>query len=495
MVSVASPQPLPSDRSPWRAVGVLVLIASLAIASFAIAVTVITRIEVRTQINEGLKADAGQIAAAIGQRLSDDVPDVQAIAHEKAVVAAATAGHPLTDGQLATVAEALQARGEGIGVIVIAADGKVLGRIGSVDGASATAAPAWVTAALRIDPASPTPYATSDTSAATAPMHYGIAVPISDGHRARGAVGISGALPSLPAPGLQSADAYVVDHSGNQVILGANARPVVLTRDEVSRAVQQDHRGDVITDGDDLITVATVAGVGWSVVVGTPQKVALQGVGHVDLIVIAMTLVFLGVFSVVLFFLARAIRRQGAAEALLVKQATHDTLTGLANRALFHEQLERALAQAVRSGRPVAVIAIDLNDFKGINDRHGHHAGDLFLESFAARLLGAVRAGDLPARVGGDEFVVLAPDTGREDGTLLVDRLRSAIAVKHDIGSTAVPGSAAFGLAVSPDDGESGDALLQAADERMYLDKQSKPSRGGRASKKAAEPGDPVEVA
>src|SRR5208283_3656626 len=89
------------------------------------------------------------------------------------------------------------------------------------------------------------------------------------------------------------------------------------------------------------------------------------------------------------------------------RRAHHDALTGLPNRALFLERLQQALARAGRSGRPLAVVFLDLDDFKLVNDSCGHDHGDLLLKKLTPRLVAAVRAGDTVARLGGDEFVAL----------------------------------------------------------------------------------------
>jgi GGDEF domain-containing protein len=96
------------------------------------------------------------------------------------------------------------------------------------------------------------------------------------------------------------------------------------------------------------------------------------------------------------------------AQAALVEQATHDALTGLPNRALLVDRIDQALSHAARSGRSIAVLFVDLDRFKHVNDTHGHAAGDIVLRRVAEQLLALVRPMDTVARIGGDEFVVLA---------------------------------------------------------------------------------------
>jgi diguanylate cyclase (GGDEF)-like protein len=151
-------------------------------------------------------------------------------------------------------------------------------------------------------------------------------------------------------------------------------------------------------------------------------------------------------------------------------RATHDVLTGLPNRALFFDHLERALLSGSRHGTKTGVLYLDLDGFKDVNDRMGHAAGDAVLRAVAGRLLESVRRSDLVARLGGDEFVVLLPDVAsRLDvarvRAAIVDGLDAPIAVDE---VTAVPIRASVGEAMAPLDGTSAPDLLEQADGRMY---------------------------
>jgi diguanylate cyclase (GGDEF)-like protein len=148
-------------------------------------------------------------------------------------------------------------------------------------------------------------------------------------------------------------------------------------------------------------------------------------------------------------------------------QATHDDLTGLANRALFEDVATRALQQSRRSHEPVALLFVDLDGFKAVNDEWGHAAGDLLLAEVARRVEGGLRAGDLVARLGGDEFTVLLPNTTAAVAFEIGERIRAA--VNAPIASVrGVHVSASVGIAVAPDDGMSFQPLLRAADGAMY---------------------------
>ena len=166
--------------------------------------------------------------------------------------------------------------------------------------------------------------------------------------------------------------------------------------------------------------------------------------------------------------------RRATAERIY-KLAHHDTLTDLANRTLLNERLSEAVARARRSGTTLAVLCIDLDGFKAINDLHGHAAGDSLLREVARRLGRDVRQNDLVARLGGDEFVVLQdapapPDAAR----LLADRLVSVLAEPYEL-DVGVQGcvTTSVGVALFPEDGATPDRLLHNADTALYQAKRA----------------------
>ncbi len=159
-------------------------------------------------------------------------------------------------------------------------------------------------------------------------------------------------------------------------------------------------------------------------------------------------------------------------EAELRRQAFHDSLTGLANRALFADRLEHALAQSRRFTRPIAVLFLDLDDFKTVNDSLGHGEGDELLVAVARRLSGALRAGDTFARMGGDEFAVLIEDpTDAEAPVAVATRLLETLEAPFERGSKELFVRASVGIAVSPAAGLTADELLRNADVSMYTAK------------------------
>jgi diguanylate cyclase (GGDEF)-like protein len=160
-------------------------------------------------------------------------------------------------------------------------------------------------------------------------------------------------------------------------------------------------------------------------------------------------------------------------EADLHQLALHDPLTGLPNRALLDDRLGKAIATAQRSGRRLAVIFLDVDLFKQINDTWGHATGDELLRSVAARLLGSVRQSDTVSRHGGDEFVLLLTDIDQPQHA--ADRayeLMSAITRPHAGGGHAIEVTVSVGVSIYPDDGRDATMLLQAADAAMYQAKE-----------------------
>jgi len=189
------------------------------------------------------------------------------------------------------------------------------------------------------------------------------------------------------------------------------------------------------------------------------------------------------------------ITRRKEAEEQMTFLAYHDVLTGLPNRAMFDEHLEMAISRARRQGHAVAVLYVDLDDLKQTNDTFGHRAGDELLQATASRLRAAVRAEDLVARQGGDEFLVMVPDLARQPRepagatpsvptspavsvvVRIAERICIATRVPVETCAGTVESAASVGISLFPGDADDSSALLHHADEAMYRSKQ-----GGRGS-------------
>lgn len=160
------------------------------------------------------------------------------------------------------------------------------------------------------------------------------------------------------------------------------------------------------------------------------------------------------------------------AEARLQHMATHDALTGLSNRLLFRERLKEAFSRASRTGSQVAVLLLDLDRFKAINDTLGHMRADELLQAVAGRLHGCLREHDTVARLGGDEFTVLLPELETsEHAAVVAGKILTSLSDPFDIAGQSVTTTASIGISIYPHDGIDIDDILQRADAAMYQSK------------------------
>ncbi len=152
--------------------------------------------------------------------------------------------------------------------------------------------------------------------------------------------------------------------------------------------------------------------------------------------------------------------------------AMFDTLTGLPNRAQFRDRMQLAFEQSADHGRGFSVLCVDLDMFKEVNDTLGHPMGDKLLRDVARRLVASVRVGDLVARFGGDEFVILlAPSRQQVDLDALCERMIAAISAPYDIDGHTIVIGASVGAATAPQDGDDADKLIKNADMALYFAK------------------------
>ncbi len=171
------------------------------------------------------------------------------------------------------------------------------------------------------------------------------------------------------------------------------------------------------------------------------------------------------------------IKARGAAEAQALKLARHDPLTGLPNRRALSEHLDEALEQTLAQGARVAVLMLDLDGFKQVNDTHGHAVGDRALMAATDRIRGAMRDGSTLARFGGDEFAIVIAKLNSLDGpTKLSRRIVSAFAEPIVIGDITLTLGIGIGIAIAPDDGTGSDELMRRADRALYRAKAEGPS-------------------
>ena len=171
--------------------------------------------------------------------------------------------------------------------------------------------------------------------------------------------------------------------------------------------------------------------------------------------------------------LKRELTQRKQAEEKLARHAYYDNLTDLPNRRLFRSHLRQALTLARRNQRRLAVLFVDLDHFKTINDSWGHAVGDRLLQGAAKWLKSCLRASDVVARLGGDEFIILLPEIAQaEDATTVAKKLLSALRKPFRVEGREIFTSASIGISLYPDDGDDAEILMKKADQAMYCVKQ-----------------------
>jgi diguanylate cyclase (GGDEF)-like protein len=167
-------------------------------------------------------------------------------------------------------------------------------------------------------------------------------------------------------------------------------------------------------------------------------------------------------------------RERRRAEQRIAYLAYHDALTDLPNRALLHDRLEQAARAANRDSKPLALLVMDLDGFKEVNDTFGHHAGDNVLQQVASRVRATLRDADTVARLGGDEFAILLPSTDIDGAVLAAQKVLHEIERPLLLDSRPLAIRASVGVACFPEHGASAETLLQKADVAMYLAKSDR---------------------
>jgi diguanylate cyclase (GGDEF)-like protein len=167
--------------------------------------------------------------------------------------------------------------------------------------------------------------------------------------------------------------------------------------------------------------------------------------------------------------LIKDITQKKEEEDALRQLAFHDALTGLPNRRIFHEHVRHTMAQSKRSGQSMALLSIDVDNFKWINDTMGHHVGDQFLIYFATRVRGCVREVDMLARISGDEFMVLLPTVDSKEGAEKVSqRIMDVVKAPWSIESFTFNASVSMGIALYPSNGSDMETLFKHVDTALY---------------------------
>ncbi len=167
--------------------------------------------------------------------------------------------------------------------------------------------------------------------------------------------------------------------------------------------------------------------------------------------------------------IVRDITAYKKAQQMIHHMAYHDPLTGLPNRALFNDRLNIAIARSQRNGKKIAVMMLDVDKFKNINDKYGHETGDKLLKSVADRIGGVLRKSDTIARMGGDEFLIIVPEMENvKDVMAVAQKILTLFQTPFDCNGFQLRSSTSIGVAMYPEDGDNGEMLIRCADIAMY---------------------------
>jgi len=218
------------------------------------------------------------------------------------------------------------------------------------------------------------------------------------------------------------------------------------------------------------LVLAAVASLGYLVALTAGRADPL---GPTTIATVSINLTALILLAYVAMVIAREQRR---ARDAAIRLSTVDPLTGLFNRTFFFAAVEREIARSARSGRGFCLLMMDLDELKAVNDRHGHFIGDRVLRGVGEVIAEGVRRIDIAARYGGDEFVVLLPETEVTGAYVLAEKIRMGIA-DLTVPGTEVRSSMSVGVVSFPDDGRTSDELMISADQAMYSSKHAGKNR------------------
>jgi diguanylate cyclase (GGDEF)-like protein len=218
------------------------------------------------------------------------------------------------------------------------------------------------------------------------------------------------------------------------------------------------------------VALAAAASLGYlaALLLGSPTGLSPGGVATVGINLTALILL-----AYVAMVIAREQRR---AKDAAIRLSTVDPLTSLFNRTFFFAAVEREIARSARSGRGFCLLMMDLDELKAINDEKGHFVGDRVLRSVGDVIREGVRRIDIAARYGGDEFVVLLPETESSGAYVVAEKIRMGVA-ELDVPGTEMKTSLSVGVVSYPDDGRTSDELMISADQAMYASKRSGKNR------------------
>lgn len=284
---------------------------------------------------------------------------------------------------------------------------------------------------------------------------------------------VSRALPVLPIdPAGELLPTVLIDPPGN--IVAGNVLPAdVLARmnEPLRNAVGQGGNSGRLTVGNEayLWGMAAVPQTPYRLVVlhrADEEGISLKSFG-IRMLVAGAIVIWFAVWGS-LIISGYISRRLDAQNARLVHQALHDDLTGLPNRRLLYDRLSQAILQAQRHHKPVALMSLDLNGFKEINDTLGHQAGDSLLEQIGPRLRQVLRQSDTVARLGGDDFAILLPDAGLDDAHICAGKIQTAFHEPCKMKALSLRVGSSIGIACYPANSDEPETLIRQAEVAMH---------------------------
>lgn len=497
------PPATPPDAGTRRGRGIgrrrtAALVAAAGLASLitvALLSTSLGESAIADQVNARLSSAGKQAAGYLELVISGRVTALDGAANELPILALAehsTAAIPAATVDLTAL---FTAEAQSQGIVLTDAGGSAVLRDGNQDpldglpsgwGASSTRAGFLVVAA---------------PSSLAAPA-IDVAVPVLEGGGTAGGFlieryGLGGTLASLQSlAAAQGMKLLVLDRAGGLVLgeeaAGAGGASVVTRwtpgasitaaadRAITSGAVGLDDHGS----GGPAV-YSPVRGSAWVVRAVLPGS-ALAAVSSLRAAVFSVCAVLALLFLAAVLMVNRALGGRDRTEAALIIQsaamehaAMHDPLTGLPNRLLFNDRLQHGISNARRSGRPLALLVLDVDGFKALNDALGHSAGDVVLRETASRLQASVRVSDTVARLGGDEFVIVAVDADPAQAEMISAKVRQRMEEPMNVDDRLVPVGLSIGQAAFPEDGGEPAQLLRRADSNMYRDKRARKATSG----------------
>ena len=474
------------------------LVAAIGLASLVTVALLSTSLggsAITDQVNTRLSSAGEQAAGSLARVISGRVSALDSAADRLPILAVAEGSTTANPAAMADLTALATAEGKSQGLVLTSAAGSPVLWTGAQDPLAGLPA-GWGASTARAGS-----LAVAAPSSLSAPA-IDVVVPVLEGGGTAGGFlaeqyGLGGSLSSLQSlAGAQGMKLLVLDRAGGMV-LGVVAAPsdgasIVTSwtpEASITTAADQALRSGVVELDDNgaggPAAYSPVSGAAWVVRAWLPSS-TLAAVASLRVAVFSICAALALLFLAAVVMVNRTLRGRDQTEAALIIQsaamedaAMHDPLTGLPNRLLFNDRLQHGISNARRSGRPMALFVLDIDGFKALNDALGHSAGDAVLRETAARLQASVRVSDTVARIGGDEFVIVAVDADPVQAELISAKVRQRMEEPMTVDERQVPVGLSIGQAAFPEDGGEPAQLLRRADTNMYRDKRARKAEAG----------------